>query len=522
MSEGSQIAMVKLPATEVRGKVDIPYPVSPADRIFAGVMFVLAYLAMDSFSIFSNPAYYGVGVSFFTLLYGTACLAYARMSGLKPGKEAVFWFAVMGISSISYTFVYHQTLMTFHALFLRLVTLYFTAVVFGTLAAGRTSEFFLWDGVNMLLLIPSENWKAQWKAAGDSGRYDRLLRAVGKALFGLIAAIPLFYIVIRLLSGADENFSRILTRVAEQIGERFFGWGLNLVLAIPVGGYLFALCYGGVHKRKTDTVNPGAIRTFCGKCAIVPQISIHTVLFGICLLYVLFIGLQGSYYLDAVRGVLPEGFTYSEYARKGFFELVNISILNAVIILAARLFGRKGSRLFLRMGTVAVSVLTLFMIGTALTKMFLYIRVYGLTPLRVIPSVFMVFLAAVFLLVIAAQFRKIPVAPLAVSLFALGYAILSVSDMDGRIAAYNLARYEAGTLDSFPETVLVNGSLASVPAIYEAWTAARDLESKQLLKSAAEEIARGYRSDCYPADSIQEANAARSSALRDLKAMGVE
>lgn len=521
MSEGTQLTMVKLPAVEGKVTADIPYPVSHADKIFAGVMFVLAYLAMDSFSIFMNPAYYGVGVTGFTLLYGAACLIYARMSGMKLGKEAAFWFAVMGISAISYSFVYHETLMTFHALYLRLVTLYFTAVVFGGLVAGRTSEFFLWDGINLLCLIPAANWKAQWKAAGNSGKYDRLLKAVGKALSGLFVAIPLFYIVISLLSGADENFARVLSRLLEQIGERFYGWGLNLVLAIPLGGYLFALCYGSVHKRKTDSIKPEEVKLFCTKCAIVPQISIHTVLLGICLLYVLFIGLQGSYYLDAVRGVLPEGFTYSEYARKGFFELVDISILNAFIILAARLFGRGQRRLFQRIGTMAISILTLFLIGTALTKMFLYIRVYGLTPLRVIPSVFMVFLAVVYLLVIVAQFRKLPVVTIAVCVFALGYSLLSVSDMDGRIAAYNLARYEAGTLDSFPQEVLVEGSLASVPAIYRTWAGTQDAAMKEQLKVAADMVAQRHWTDCHPTDSFQEGNAARVSALRHLREMGV-
>ncbi len=385
-----------------------------------------------------------------------------------------------------------------------MVTLYFTAVVFGGLVAGRTSEFFLWDGINLLFLIPAANWKAQWKAAGNSGRYDRLLKAVGKALSGLFVAIPLFYIVISLLSGADENFARFLNRLMDQIGARFYGWGMNLLFAIPLGGYLFALCYGSVHKRKTDTVKPEAVRSFCAKCAVVPQISIHTVLFGICLLYVLFIALQGSYYLDAVRGVLPEGFTYSEYARKGFFELVDISILNAFLILAARLFGRGKKRLLLRIGTMAISVLTLFLIGTALTKMFLYIRVYGLTPLRVIPSVFMAFLAVVYLLVIAAQFRKLPVVTIALCVFALGYSLLSVSDMDGRIAAYNLARYEAGTLDSFPEEVLEDGSLASVPAIYRAWAGTQDALMKKQLETAAEMAVKRLWSDFYPAGSFLE------------------
>lgn len=521
MSEIKQITMVELPVTGEQPKAVVPYPVSHADKVFAGAMFLLAFLAVDSFGIYSNHAYYGVGVTAYTFLYGMACLSYARMSGRKAGMEAVFWFGVMGLSAASYAFVYHQTLMVFHALFLRLVTLYFTAVVFGALITGRTSGFFLWDGINLLLLIPLANWKAQWMAVRDSGKYDRLIAIVSKAFLGIVVAIPLFYVVIHLLNGADDNFGRMLERLADHVWERFDTWGINLLLAVPVGAYLFALCYGSAHKRKTDSIKTEEVRQFCNKCAVVPRVSVYTVLIGICLLYVLFIWLQGGYYLDAMRGILPEGFTYSEYARKGFFELVNISILNLCIVLACRLLCQKGGELLRRTGTVAISVLTLFLIATAMTKMFLYIQAYGLTPMRVIPSVFMAFLAVVFLLIIAAQFKPVQVAPVAVCVFALGYAVLSVSNIDGRIAEYNLERYQAGTLASFPADVLAGGSLASVPAMYQLWNSTEDAEVKKLVTEAADTIASRYRHDSYPADSLKEANAARFRGIEYLRTMGV-
>lgn len=521
MSEGKQITMVELPVLEVRSKEEVPYPVSHVDKVFAGVMFLLAYLAVDSFAIYSNHAYYGAGVTVYTFLYGAACLAYARMSGRKAGKEALFWFGVMGLSAVSYVFVYHQTLMVFHALFLRLATLYFTAVVFGALITGKTSDFFLWDGINLLVLIPLANWKAQWMAVRDSGKYDRLIVVVSKALLGVVVAIPLFCVVIRLLTGADENFGIMLEQLTNHIRERFDTWGINLLLAVPAGAYLYALCYGSAHRRKTDRIKTEEVRRFCEKCAVVPRISVYTVLAGICLLYVLFIWLQGGYYLDAMRGVLPEGFTYSGYARKGFFELVNISILNVCIILASRLLCRKGGKLLMRIGTVAISVLTLFLIGTALTKMFLYIQAYGLTPLRVIPSVFMGFLAVVFFLIIAAQFKEIRVVPVVVCVFAFGYAVFSASNLDGRIAEYNLARYQAGTLEAFPADVLVDGSLASVPAMYRLWSSTEDPEVKKQVAEAADTIARWYRYDSYPAASLKETNVARSRGMEGLRAMGI-
>ena len=515
------------PASAGEGNKNISFSINKADRIFAVVMFLLAFLAVDTFNILGNHAYYGVGVTVYTLVYGGFVMAYARMSQGKVGKESAFWFAVMTVSALSYTFVYNQSLMSFHALFLRLVTLYFTAVVFGVLITGKTGGFFLLDGLNLLLLIPYANLAAQWKVLQEGNRKALLLRSAVKALLGLIVALPLFAVVIVLLSCADGNFALMLSRFLDQIGESLYRWGGDLLLAIPVGCYLFALTYGAAHRRKTDTVKPENIVKSCSRCAVVPRASIYAVFTGICALYLLFIGLQGSYYLDAVKGVLPEGFTYSGYARRGFFELVFISVINIGIILLSELLcqkkvtesGTKKRAGFLRCCNLVISVLTLFLIGTAMVKMYLYIRVYGLTPLRVIPSLFMGFLAVVFLLIAVAQFKRVPVMRIAVFVFALGYAGLSLGDMDGRIAGYNLNRYQAGTLEEFPNTVLIGGSMASVPAIYRAWTTTQDLQFKKELADVSEAIQENYWYDMEQPDFLGYRSVAKDRAVRQLREM---
>lgn len=79
--------------------------------------------------------------------------------------------------------------------------------------------------------------------------------------------------------------------------------------------------------------------------------------------------------------------------------------------------------------------LTLFLIATAMAKMLLYIKAYGLTPLRVIPSVFMLFLAMVFLLLSVSQFVQIPVMRVSVWVFAAGFTVMALCGMDGKIAS---------------------------------------------------------------------------------------
>lgn len=526
MSEADMTLPVVVPVNVEENKDEKQYEFHCADKILAGVIFALAFLAADSFNMMVSPVYYGAGVTFYTLLYGICILVYAKALGGNVEKESWFWFAVMGICGVSYSLVYHYSLMQFQAVFLRLVTLYFTVSVFGTLITGKTGSFFVLDGINMLLLIPLANLKTQWYVLVSTGKRVSWILSLFKALLGLVLALPLLSVVISLLAGADDNFGSLLVEFILWMEDHIFLWAVNLIWAVPLGAYLYALIYGSAHKRGTDFFQPEAVVGFCRKCAVVPRASIYAVWIAICGLYILFIGLQGSYYLDALRGVLPEGFTYSEYARTGFFELVIISIINIGLILAVELICRrvegaggewKRSR-FLKWGTILISVLTLFLIATAMTKMLLYIQVYGLTPLRVIPSLFMVFLAIVFLLTMIAQFKRIQVVQISVYVFALGYAILSLSNMDGWIASYNLARYQNETLEDYPDTVLEQGSLASIPAMYQVWSTTEDPELKRELVETALYIE--YWNDLALEDvPLKYANATKYMAARQLEEM---
>ena len=61
----------------------------------------------------------------------------------------------------------------------------------------------------------------------------------------------------------------------------------------------------------------------------------------LCVLYLLFFGVQAGYFLSAFRSYLPDGFTFAEYARRGFFELCIVSVINLAVILLAVFFCRR-------------------------------------------------------------------------------------------------------------------------------------------------------------------------------------
>ncbi|MEJ7617371.1 MAG: DUF4173 domain-containing protein [Pyrinomonadaceae bacterium] len=97
--------------------------------------------------------------------------------------------------------------------------------------------------------------------------------------------------------------------------------------------------------------------------------------------------------------VLVQGvgeFTYAEYARRGFFELVAVAALVLPLLLSSHWLLRKesnrGQRVFRALAAAQLALLFVIM-ASAVARMMLYQTEYGLTELRLYTTAFMAWLA---------------------------------------------------------------------------------------------------------------------------------
>ena len=93
------------------------------------------------------------------------------------------------------------------------------------------------------------------------------------------------------------------------------------------------------------------------------------------------------------------GVSYAEYARSGFFELVWVTVLVLPLLLVADAVLRPGSRaaqLTFRVLAAALLLLLGVVMLSAMQRMWLYQRAYGLTDTRLYASAAMAWLALVF------------------------------------------------------------------------------------------------------------------------------
>jgi len=105
------------------------------------------------------------------------------------------------------------------------------------------------------------------------------------------------------------------------------------------------------------------------------------------------------------------GTTYADYARSGFFQLLWVAGITAVVlILFSRITGlteRTTRRAFQVLAQVAI-VLTLLIVFVAFRRLSLYEEAYGFTMLRLYSHIFAVWIAIVFLLLAAETAGVLP------------------------------------------------------------------------------------------------------------------
>ena len=92
----------------------------------------------------------------------------------------------------------------------------------------------------------------------------------------------------------------------------------------------------------------------------------------------------------------------------------------------------------LRILNVVLSVLTLLLIVTAMSKLVMYIDVYGLTVNRILPQTFMIWMAVVYAAMILRQRKVFPMAKICIMTGAVLFVLLCVVPVEDCVQAYNI------------------------------------------------------------------------------------
>lgn len=292
-------------------------------------------------------------------------------------------------------------------------------------------------------------------------------------LLGAVIAVPILAIMIPLLMRSDAAFEGLLGLLPEfDFAEAY--------VTVLIGGGLACVLYTRTVALVRMEKEPAPEAKTRKKLS---HLTANTALYAVCVLYVVYLLSQLAYFVGGFSGILPEGYSLAEYARRGFFEMAWLCAINlTVMVLGISVTQKREGKtpLSTRLACLFIGLVTLFFVFAAGAKMVLYIGGYGMTRLRVLTMVIMAFLGLTTAVVSLWLFRpRLPYMQIVmISALVIGAAVLW-TDVDSVVAGYNVDAYLTGKLAAVDLDHLADLGSGAVPHIDRLAREATDPEVRE-------------------------------------------
>lgn len=442
----------------------------------------------------------GVNFALYVVLCMLVGVILLRTDGHRPARNVLLLFPLIAFFA-ALTFLRQEPMTLFLSGVLTLFLMGLFAISF---LGGRWLSYNLFDYLKGFLHLLgsmiarplgfSAEVKRDISSNGEQiGDKGRSASRVWPVVRGILIALPILAVFASLLSSADVVFGQRLEELIELFRLENLPEYIFRLVYILVGAYALAgvFLHAALHSKDENLVGEekSVVPAFLGftEAAIV--------LGSVAVLFAAFVFIQFQYFFGGQANIQIDGYTYSEYARRGFGELVAVAFFSLLLILGASGITRRETdtqrRVFSGLG-IGIVVLVVVMLVSAFQRLQLYETAYGFSRLRTYTHVFILWLALLLVAVVVLEIlhheRAFALAALVAS---LGFALsLGVMNVDGFIVRQNVDRAVQG--ESFDVSYLTSLSTDSVPALAAAY------QTQSLPASVKEGV--GAALACYAAN----------------------
>jgi hypothetical protein len=257
-------------------------------------------------------------------------------------------------------------------------------------------------------------------------------------LRGILISIPLLIIILVLLTSSDMVFKSYITNFSSVFDNISIGESISRLLVIII---VFTIIFSYIWSFKYSC-DEYENKKMSMKWE---PVTMLTIIFIINVVYLLFSIVQVSYLYGGGNNFLSHDFTYSEYARKGFFELVAVTIINFTILISSMKFIKNDNKTIDKICNIFLTILvafTLNMLFSAHYKMSLYEKTYGFTYLRIFVHIFMLMLFMLFIVALVGIWnREMPLNKVLIVIVLSMFILLNYINVDKIIAEKNIDIY---------------------------------------------------------------------------------
>ena len=426
------------------------------DTVFA-ILTLISSVFVISLSLFGGFNL-GFTVSFFALFLLTVLYMVKSKLRIKAfpifcGSAALTLSAVFGIFNDSLI----NTL-----LFFAVFALYGVFVSLCYTDCENSRHGIVYSVLNTLIVAPFAFLTEPFRSYGKYCKDNDKKGPNKQVLMGIAISIPVLLVVVPLLISSDAAFENLMVSLFSGAGTLIAKILLGAIFALFFFSLLFVLKKG--LKREESTL--------CGQSSYrnLPSATAVTLFTILSVFYAAYLFSQLSYFFGAFVG--EYSITPASYARRGFFELCGVCSINLGLISLITGLARRNEEgeipLSVRISATLICVFSAIFTVTALSKMLLYISLYGLTRLRLLTSLLMVMLGLIFVgVVISLYLRKFPTAKYIITVLAVLALAVGFFDVDRTIAFYNVEHYKTGQLEEIDVEHLGGLSDSAVPYLVE-------------------------------------------------------
>lgn len=454
---------------------------TPSDPVIktgfiVGVSFILGLL-FDYFFYGKIP---GIAFPLYVILIVTGLFAMANFFKKHISKD-VFWLLVPLIFFSAMVFVRSSELLTFLNVAASLLLLLVIARVF----VGERLKNFLVGDYSKIFFLPLKFIRPLFQTLSilfSRCGIPKDKSVLSQVVKGILMAIPVLFIFVLLFSSADLIFQKYVSDIITIDIEPetvFRSLVVFIATLVYIGAYSYAF-------RRSE--NPIVAKQNNKISYSVGHIESSILLGSVNVLFFIFILVQLTYLFGGEGHISSQGFTYAEYARRGFFELIAVAIVSfLLLLLCEKTIAKKETdhaRGF-KILSAALVVQVIVIMASAFTRLSLYEEAYGFTTLRLYSHAFIVVLAIIFCLLlykITKDTREKSFAFRVFILFILSLAAMNFLNPDAFIARRNIERFaDTGKLDMDYLSRLADDALPDIIELL-------DVSNPDLTKSLARKL----------------------------------
>ncbi len=331
---------------------------------------------------------------------------------------------------------------------------------------------------------------------------------------GIIITLPVVIIFLVLFSSADLIFQKYIADITTITLQPETVIRSILVLMVTLA---FTGAYSYIFSNQQETTPQKTNQSY-----IIGNIEISILLGAVNVLFFAFILVQLTYLFGGVDNIASQGFTYAEYARKGFFELIAVAIISFFLLFTTEKYIIKKDTehtLVFKILSTALIVQVILIMVSAFKRLLLYEEAYGFTTLRLYSHAFIIFLAIIFILLLYKIYKDKRENAFAFRAFVsiiIFLALMNILNPDLFIAQQNIERFATtGKLDISYLSRLSDDAIPETIKIL-------NIQNENLRKNFARELYWQTQTNSFRTSQWQSLNISRMNANNILKAKMAE